>query len=463
VKLWEKWYYTSWDGALFFDIEMTDSGNLFITSTVYDYSMLDLPGYSAILMNQDGDVLWEVTQPWYGFGAYDGSILQDGSYVITGVCIEDPDSTYSLFIMKIDQDGSIEWTRVYDYPDTREEGYGITCLPDGGFAVCGRINGTGTIWGDAWILRTDANGDTLWTDVWGTSPANWGKSVLYANDMICVLAFGYDDTLLTGGPHLLFYDLDGNYIHGTNYSPLDYEFPVGFCLASDGGYTFVTETNPVIWHTDQMGETLWWYNINPPPDLHEGHGIRRTMDSGYLFYGWCGKWQEPGDSLRINAPIAEADTGFTQDGWLLRFDSEGTVLWGRQNEMGHDNHFYSAVQLPEGGYIAAGTYTGSGYIVRYAPETGIEEGEISPKVTFDISPNPFSASLSISYSLPEPGQVELSVYDLSGRLVENLVNGSIAAGENMFVWNPDAVLPDGCYLIVLDACDERIVRRCVKL
>lgn len=466
VKLWEKWYYQDWDGAYFRDIELTDSGNLFITGSAFDWTEPILDYYSAFLLDQDGNVLWEVIQPWYVGKGNDGKVLPDGSYIITGRSVVTSSDTYSLFIMKIDQNGSIEWTRVYDYPDTREEGYGITCLPDGGFAVCGRINGTGTIWGDAWILRTDANGDTLWTDVWGTCPANWGKAIEYANDMICVLAYGEDDTLQTGGPHFLFYDLDGNYIHGTEYSPLEYEFPVGFCLASDGGYTFVTESSPEIVHTDPLGEILWWYDIDPPPDLHEGYGIRRTMDSGYLFYGWCGRWQEPGDSLRINAPIAEADTGITEDGWLIRFDSEGTVLWGRQNEMGTSNHFYSAVQLPEGGYIAAGTwlyYGSSGYLVRYAPETGIEEGEVTPGVTFDISPNPFSASLSIGYSLSEPSQVNLSVYDLSGRLIEDLMSGSISAGENTSVWNPDPFLPNGCYLIVLDAYGERTVRMCIRL
>ena len=79
------------------------------------------------------------------------------------------------------------------------------------------------------------------------------------------------------------------------------------------------------------------------------------------------------------------------------------------------------------------------------------------------SPNPFSTSLSISYNLPEVTPVRLSVYDLTGRLVENLVNGSISAGENISVWNPDPSLPAGCYLIVLHTCGERSARRCMKL
>ena len=80
-----------------------------------------------------------------------------------------------------------------------------------------------------------------------------------------------------------------------------------------------------------------------------------------------------------------------------------------------------------------------------------------------VNPNPFSSSLSISYSLPQFAEVELSVYDLSGRLIEILEKGSISSGEQTLTWNPELSLPGGCYLIVLEACGERAVRRCVKL
>lgn len=87
----------------------------------------------------------------------------------------------------------------------------------------------------------------------------------------------------------------------------------------------------------------------------------------------------------------------------------------------------------------------------------------SPVTTLSFSSNPFSSSLNISYSLPETAQIELSVYDLSGRVVEDLVNGSIAGGDHTETWSPAPNTPDGCYLIVLDACGERAVRKCVKL
>ena len=94
--------------------------------------------------------------------------------------------------------------------------------------------------------------------------------------------------------------------------------------------------------------------------------------------------------------------------------------------------------------------------------TGIST-EPSCLLTLGVSPNPFSSSLSISYSLPGFAEVELSVYDLSGRLVETLNVGSMSSGEHIRTWTPESSLPGGCYLIVLDACGERAVSRCVKL
>jgi hypothetical protein len=474
VKLWERWYYQPYDGAFFFDIELTDSDSLFITGSIYDYTVPLLDGYSALLMNQDGDVLWEVHHDWYTGRGYDGEILPDGSYIITGRCVERPTSTYSLFLMKIDMSGSIEWTKIYDYPDTREEGFGVTCLPDGGYAVCGRVYGTGSgLAGQAWILRTDANGDTLWTDIWGTYPWNYAKKAYYdeANDRLVVAVFGTSDELPLNCPHLLFYDLDGTYLFGTTYYPeLSAEVVRGFCRSYDGGFTFLSRygtgtSDGTLTHTNSNGEVIW-SEIIPAQAVYDNDNLGlgfAGFDGGYICCGWTGYWGPPDFEDQITESVAETDTGSTEDGWLVRFDTDGNILWDIENEMEHDNHFYTAVQLPEGGYFAAGTYTGSGYLVRYSAETGIEWTEPEQVVQFDISPNPFSSSLSIGYSLPEPGEVDLSVYDLTGRLVVNLESNYVVVGEHVSTWSPGPDVPDGCYLIVLETPETRAVRRCVLL
>lgn len=463
AKLWEKWYYSDHDGAEFFDIDLTPAGNLFVTGSVYDYTAPLLDGYSAFLFNQDGDLLWAVHHPWYTGRGMAGAILPDGSFVITGRSVVTSDDTYSLFIMKISSGGAIEWTKVYDYPDTKEEGYGITCLPDGGFAVCGRVHGTGTInAGQLWLLRTDQSGDTLWTREWGSTVSNspdWGKTVLFDNNELCVLAHGLTESLPTYGPHLLFYDLEGNYIRGTDYPELYYIFPGDMCIASDSGFIFVTKTFPSISHTDQYGEIMWRHSIEANPnDENEGHCIRQTMDGGYVFSGWDGYFEGPWDDSESGGNTLDY-----KEGWLVRFDADGNELWNFNNTVSHDDFFYSCVQLPEGGYITGGTWTGTGYLVRYAPETGIEGGDVIPGITLEATPNPFNGSLSVNFTLSELGHVNLEVYDLSGRLVQRLLSEESVPGLHSVDWSPDTSVPSGCYLVRLVTSDGTAIENCVHL
>jgi hypothetical protein len=460
AKLWEKWYYNVYDSVHFRDIELTPSGDLLITGLIYDYTVPYHENWVAVLLDQDGEVIWEVPHEFAGASGHDCAVLPDGSFVLTGGATPDTNSTSSaLYIHKISSSGVTEWARIYDFPETTETGYGITCLPDGGFAVCGRVHGTGQWAGLAWILRTDAYGDTLWTREWGASIENYGKTVLFNNDELVVLAKGTDDTLTTQGPHLLFYDLEGNYIRGTNYPELNYIFPGDMCIASDSGFIFVTKTFPSISHTDQYGVIMWRHSIEANPnDENEGHCIRPTMDGGYVFSGWDGYFEGPWDDGRSGGNTIDY-----KEGWLVRFDADGNELWNFNNTVSHDDFFYSCVQLPEGGYITGGTWTGTGYLVRYAPETGIEGGDVIQGITLEATPNPFRGSLSVNFTLSELGQVNLEVYDLSGRLVQGLVEQEAVPGLHSVDWSPDASVPSGCYLLRLVCAGETVSRRCVLL
>ena len=65
-------------------------------------------------------------------------------------------------------------------------------------------------------------------------------------------------------------------------------------------------------------------------------------------------------------------------------------------------------------------------------------------------PNPFNPSTTITYSLNEKSYVYVVVYDLSGRLVKTLFNGSQSAGNKSVVWNStnnkNEPLPGGLYI-----------------
>jgi hypothetical protein len=67
-------------------------------------------------------------------------------------------------------------------------------------------------------------------------------------------------------------------------------------------------------------------------------------------------------------------------------------------------------------------------------------------------PNPFNPSTIIGFSLPRSSEVSLTIYDVSGKVVDNLINRQdMAAGYHSIAWKPDMMLPSGVYFYSLEA------------
>ena len=85
--------------------------------------------------------------------------------------------------------------------------------------------------------------------------------------------------------------------------------------------------------------------------------------------------------------------------------------------------------------------TPSGYSVQLPSASTalstIDEMNINPSV-FSLNqnyPNPFNPSTTISFDVYEASRVSLSVFDLNGRLVKNLMSGNLGAGTYNINWN----------------------------
>ena len=50
-------------------------------------------------------------------------------------------------------------------------------------------------------------------------------------------------------------------------------------------------------------------------------------------------------------------------------------------------------------------------------------------------PNPFNPSTTITFAVPEAGDVSLKIYNLRGQSSQTLHSGPIAAGYHSVVWN----------------------------
>ena len=72
-------------------------------------------------------------------------------------------------------------------------------------------------------------------------------------------------------------------------------------------------------------------------------------------------------------------------------------------------------------------------------------------------PNPFNPATEIAFTLPESAQVRLAVYDVLGRQVQLLLDGTMEAGTHQVVFDASD-LPSGTYLYRLETPQGSVVR-----
>jgi hypothetical protein len=88
-------------------------------------------------------------------------------------------------------------------------------------------------------------------------------------------------------------------------------------------------------------------------------------------------------------------------------------------------------------------------------------GTVSSKVTFSVGPSP-SRLTNVRFTLPKQADVDLSVFDLSGRKVATLAKGSLAANPYEYQWD-GAGAGAGIYFIRLRVGSETYNLRTVSL
>ncbi len=95
---------------------------------------------------------------------------------------------------------------------------------------------------------------------------------------------------------------------------------------------------------------------------------------------------------------------------------------------------------------------------------GIDDEIVSLPTQYNLSayPNPFNATTSISFTLIQPSQVTLDIYDILGRRTESLVEEYLPAGNHSVLWQAGNY-PSGIYFYRLTAGDYHDSRKITLL
>ncbi len=251
---------------------------------------------------------------------------KDGGYIVAGSTASN-DSDVSgnhggtdAWIVKLNSNGSIKWQKCYGGSNYDDAGY-IEQTTDGGYIISGSTNsndgdvsgyhvGVPYLYGDVWILKIDSLGNIQWQKCFGGSNNDAATEI-----------------------HQTF---DGGFI------------VIGYTESNDGnvvGQHQVTVSDMWVLKLDALGNLIWQKCFGGT-DTDYGTSIKQTTEGGYILCG--GTFSTNGD--------VKGNHGYN-DGWLVKIDSAGLILWQKCFGGSGGESINSIEQTKDKGYVICG-YTG---------------------------------------------------------------------------------------------------------
>lgn len=436
---------------------------------------------SVVRTDSAGNEVWSKAygNPWGEDNKIRTSALDvvrspNGNYVISGegefegVVVDGRELPYNNgYIFEIDDNGVLIWEQSYrlegdeDYRNYCDL-YAIDAIPDGGYVAAGQhAVGTSTEDPPRWngyLVIINENGEKIREISYesGDEPSlEWFDDVKATSDGGFIVSGFYSDDITVGYVSdglVVKFDKNGleewHYVYNTEKIS---RFR-GIVETSDTNFVAVgaeqispLESNLLIYKLSADGELidsllLHNYDHNGALDLVEA-------DNGYLATGYV--YQNEEEPYYSQAYLLKLNSKLAFEWELLVGGSEWEEAW-------------AVIQTSDGGYAFAGIQIRYGdpttyhhYLVKVSrkPGTGVEEVLIPVSTNlYQNYPNPFNPVTTIAYQIAEPCFVKLSIYDISGRLVETLVDENKSTGVYTVKWDAFNIV-SGVYFYKICAGD----------
>ncbi|MBW8050317.1 MAG: T9SS type A sorting domain-containing protein [Cytophagales bacterium] len=271
----------------------------------------------------------------------------DKGYIVSAGT-SDSLGTLGIRLIKINKYGDAIWVRTFGGMYEDYAGAVIQNKDENYLVVGSKGNAPGGFGGDVWLIKTDKNGNLLWDKTYGWGD-DAGLSIQQTNDDGYILG-GWTTA---GGILRLFLikiDTSGvvqwqkrygigtwSTLNSVKQTP-DGGYIVGGALAKNTGtlddvYAMKTDSAGFIqWSKTFDGGMSYWDN---------GFAIDLTTDGGYIIAGYSNYYDWP--------PFSNLD------GFVIRLDASGNELWRKTFAYSGHDWFRAIHQLPDGGYIIAGS------------------------------------------------------------------------------------------------------------
>lgn len=284
----------------------------------------------------------------------------EGGYIVAGY------QSSSAYLLKLDANANPMWSKSYDGDGSRSFA-SVKQTNDGGYIAVGNFTPSGSSNIKIYLVRTDANGDTLWTKLYGGTLSDQAISVKQTPDGGFILA-GSTTSYGTGNTnaYIIKTDANGNIawtktfaspgaVNTESCNEIQNTSDGGFILTGTSGYTSNHEI--LVIKLNSVGDTLWtrifyqFYSSINDTSSHVGKSVIQTSDGGYMVLG----------NLVVGGGLLESGQAV-----MIKLNSAGDITWRNTfffsaGIMSNTNYLNSIRQAPDGGYLFAGSATqGSG-------------------------------------------------------------------------------------------------------
>ncbi|MBT7789338.1 MAG: T9SS type A sorting domain-containing protein [Calditrichaeota bacterium] len=341
-------------------------------------------GNQLFKIDENLDLVWRINYGHIRFTQMGNILARDDGYIVVGT-VPDSISMSRTWVTssKVSEDGEILWQQRYGNGENEFKSDHITSSPNGGYFISGKNDDSP--WGpETWIIEIGEEGDSL--------------RVLSYNQYSNSTAF------ISSEREGLFK------ITGKIVQYLDYE---------NGERTRLGD----------LGEFF------PRKKIYD---VSKFDNHGGILTGFHNRIDEWGNEIDFRL-------------FLLRFDEDFNRRWMLQRSVGFYEGGRAVIQAPNQGYYLAGSMRDSLYVALTESDPVTVHELITPSFPglFNLGPaypNPFNCEANIPFFLSKPGEIQLEVFDHTGRLL--FCNSRyFNAGNNQFRLNGKG-FPTGEYVVV---------------
>jgi hypothetical protein len=164
-----------------YSIARNSDGGFIVAGATYSFGS-GPPNVYVLRTDSLGDTLW--TRTYGGAGedyAFSARQTADSGFIICGTTYSYGAGQSDIYLIKTNAAGDTQWTRTFGGPQP-EHGHSVRQTTDSGYIICGTTLSFGAGAADIWLIRTNANGETLWTRTFGGDTADLGHSVAQTSD-----------------------------------------------------------------------------------------------------------------------------------------------------------------------------------------------------------------------------------------------------------------------------------------